>query len=324
MPRLRRAATALVPVLLIPALVACGGTKTGYGNKTVSGFDGVSVSGDFGKKPALSWKAEVAYPSSTQVKTLVKGSGDAVTKNGKGVMASVYIGDGTTEAKAWSYASQQPEAIDAKTSPLFAKLLDGAHVGDRRAAIAKSSDVFGDQGAPQYGIGNHDSVVVVMDVRADVTPKDVAASALPKVEEQGGKPTGFDFAGIAKPDPNGPLERAVLKKGTGAAVTSDMTVTANYLGMTYGAKRVFDESYSKQAVPFPLTNVVPGWTYGLEGLKVGSRVLLQVPPLLGYGTEAKPANAKGHAPIPANSTLYFVLDIVSAKKTPASQSPTGQ
>lgn len=324
MLRLRRAATALVPVLLIPALVACGGTKTGYGNKTVSGFDGVSVSGAFGKKPALSWKAEIDYPSSTQVKTLVDGKGDEVTKNGKGVMADVYIGDGTTMAKQWSYGSQQPEALDAKTSPIFAKLLDGAHVGDRRAAIAKSSDVFGDQGAPQYGIGNHDSLVVVMDVRADVTPKDVPASEMPKLEQKGGKPSGFDFAGVAKPAPDGRLQRTVLKKGTGTAVTSDMTVTANYLGMTYGADKVFDESYSKQAVPFPLTNVVPGWTYGLEGLKVGSRVLLQVPPLLGYGTSAKPANGKGHAAIPANSTLYFVIDIVSAKKTPASQSPTGQ
>jgi peptidylprolyl isomerase len=52
--------------------------------------------------------------------------------------------------------------------------------------------------------------------------------------------------------------------------------------------------------------VVPGWTYGLTGLKVGTRVLLQIPPALGYGAQAQEG-------IPAESTLYFVVDIVSAK-----------
>ena len=41
-------------------------------------------------------------------------------------------------------------------------------------------------------------------------------------------------------------------------------------------------------------------------MKVGSRVLLAIPPALGYG-EQEQAN------IPANSTLYFVVDIISAK-----------
>ena len=57
---------------------------------------------------------------------------------------------------------------------------------------------------------------------------------------------------------------------------------------------------------FALTEVVQGWTYGLDGLNVGSRVVLQIPPDLGYGAQEQPG-------IPANSTLYFVVDIVSAK-----------
>ena len=59
-------------------------------------------------------------------------------------------------------------------------------------------------------------------------------------------------------------------------------------------------------MPFALNSVVKGWTYGLTGVKVGSRVLLQIPPELGYGAQAQSA-------IPANSTLYFVIDIKSAK-----------
>jgi peptidylprolyl isomerase len=55
-----------------------------------------------------------------------------------------------------------------------------------------------------------------------------------------------------------------------------------------------------------LSQVVEGWTIGLSGMKVGSRVLLAIPPELGYGDQAQPD-------IPANSTLYFVVDIVSAQ-----------
>ena len=64
-----------------------------------------------------------------------------------------------------------------------------------------------------------------------------------------------------------------------------------------------------------LGDVVKGWTYGLTGVKVGSRVMLQIPPLLGYG-------AQEQANIPANSTLYFVVDVLSATKPAPSASPS--
>nr|WP_281365592.1 FKBP-type peptidyl-prolyl cis-trans isomerase [Nocardioides panzhihuensis] len=171
------------------------------------------------------------------------------------------------------------------------------------------------------GIGNHDTLLVVVDVvkaAADKTPHDVDASELPKVVEKNGKPTGFDFTGIAKPKSDDVLKRAIVTEGDGEEITTDQTVTANYLGMTYGAKKPFDESFSKEAVPFALNQVVPGWTNGLEGVKVGSRVLLQIPPELGYGAEEKPGQG-GTPGIPANSTLYFVIDVIKADDTPAQQ-----
>jgi FKBP-type peptidyl-prolyl cis-trans isomerase len=51
--------------------------------------------------------------------------------------------------------------------------------------------------------------------------------------------------------------------------------------------------------------VIPGWDKGLVGKKVGSRVLLVVPPADGYGAEA-------NGQIPANSTLVFAVDILDA------------
>jgi peptidylprolyl isomerase len=154
----------------------------------------------------------------------------------------------------------------------------------------------------------------------------VDRSKLPKLTPTPGKPnvpSGMDFTGLPKPEQNAEFLRATLKEGTGTTVTSDMTVKVNYLGMVYGAKKPFDESYTKKPAEFGLDSVVKGWTYGLTGVKVGSRVLLQIPPLLGYG-------AQEQANIPANSTLYFVVDVLSATKPAPSASaspsatPSGQ
>ena len=320
-PRLSHALSALAVTLLIPALVACGGEeKKGYGDETVSGFDAVTVSADTDKAPTLKWKSEITYPKDPKVKTLTEGDGEEIPK-GRGVLAKIYIGNGTTTDKDWSYESQAPEGEELPSEKPWDTILKGAKVGDRIEAIVSSDDLLGQGGNPQMGIGNHDALVVVIDVvkaAADKTPHEVEPSELPKVVEKGGKPTGFDFSGISKPKADDVLKRAIVKEGDGEKVTADQTVTANYLGVTYGAKKPFDESFSKKAVPFALNQVVPGWTHGLEGVKVGSRVLLQIPPELGYGSEEKPGQG-GKPGIPANSTLYFVIDIVKAEATPATQ-----
>ena len=56
---------------------------------------------------------------------------------------------------------------------------------------------------------------------------------------------------------------------------------------------------------FTLKNTVAGWQQGLAGQKVGSQVLLVIPPSLGYGNQEQNK-------IPANSTLFFVVDILDA------------
>jgi peptidylprolyl isomerase len=84
------------------------------------------------------------------------------------------------------------------------------------------------------------------------------------------------------------------------------TVTVNYLGETYKATKPFDESYSKTAMTQPLSGLIPGWKIGLAGVKVGSRVLMQIPPAYAYGAQGSGST------IPANATLWFVIDVVKA------------
>jgi peptidylprolyl isomerase len=314
--RLRRLpALLLLPLLLATTLVACG-DDDGGGSSSDSGSEGlhgITISGDVGDKPKVEWDGELKA-SAPETTVVSEGDGEKVA-DGDQVEVNIWIGNGFTQKEAYTtYGEQEggsPQTVTANDQliPVFKDALLGQTIGSRVAVTASATDAFGASGNPQMGIGNEDSVLIVVDLMKMFTPPkphDVSASKLPKVVEKNGEPVGFDFAGVAKPDPDGDLLRAVLKEGTGETVTTDMTVTADYLGMTYDAKKPFDESYSKDPVPFALTQVVKGWTYGLSGVKVGSRVLLQIPPELGYGAQAQQG-------IPANSTLYFVVDIRSAK-----------
>lgn len=96
-----------------------------------------------------------------------------------------------------------------------------------------------------------------------------------------------------------------LIKGKGAVVKATDSIVANYVGVNLVGGEKFDSSYdSGQPATFSLQGVIPGWTQGLEGKNVGSRVLLQIPADLAYG-EAGQGKAKGD--------LVFVVDILGIK-----------
>ena len=311
LPTFRRAPARMMAltlaVVLGLSLTACGDDS---GDTATQGAGSVKVSGDFGKEPTVTWGGQLNVTSTT-TKVLSEGDG-AEVKEGDQVDVHLWIGNGYSQEKAYSSFDGQPQAltVDSKNlSKVFLSALEGHTIGSRVEVTAPASAAFGSQGNPQLGIGNKDSVLVIVDIlgeHEDPKPKDVAASKLPSLVEKKGEPVGFDFSHVDKPSADGDLLRSVIKDGDGPTVTTDMTVTADYLGAVYDGKKPFDESYSKKPVPFALTSVVPGWTYGLNGLKVGSRVLLQIPPSLGYGDQAQ-------ANIPAGSTLYFVIDIRKAK-----------
>jgi FKBP-type peptidyl-prolyl cis-trans isomerase len=96
--------------------------------------------------------------------------------------------------------------------------------------------------------------------------------------------------------------------GTGAEAVSGKNITVNYVGIfTDGTK--FDSSIDR-GTPFTFTlgarQVIQGWDLGVQGMKVGGKRILVVPPELGYG-----ANAYG--PIPANSTLVFEIELLKVE-----------
>lgn len=101
----------------------------------------------------------------------------------------------------------------------------------------------------------------------------------------------------------------VLSEGTGAEVKSSDTVSAKYAGYLLDGTQ-FDSSFTKgnDPVSFPLSGVIKGWSYGLVGQNIGSKVELLIPAQFGYG-------AKGNEKIPGDSFLVFYVEIVDAKAT---------
>jgi peptidylprolyl isomerase len=94
--------------------------------------------------------------------------------------------------------------------------------------------------------------------------------------------------------------------GSGDAVKASSTVLAHYIGVGLISGQKFDSSWDRgQPIQFGLDQVIPGWTQGLTGMKIGGRRLLVIPGALAYG--ATPPAGSGIEP---NETLVFVVDLV--------------
>jgi FKBP-type peptidyl-prolyl cis-trans isomerase len=101
-----------------------------------------------------------------------------------------------------------------------------------------------------------------------------------------------------------------LVQGTGQTASQGKSVTVNYVGVLYKGGKEFDSSW-KRNQPFTTTlspgSVISGWVQGINGMKVGGRRELIIPPSLGYGKAGSPPT------IPPNSTLVFVVDLLSVQ-----------
>ncbi|GAB2601909.1 FKBP-type peptidyl-prolyl cis-trans isomerase [Pseudactinotalea suaedae] len=98
----------------------------------------------------------------------------------------------------------------------------------------------------------------------------------------------------------------MLSEGDGVEVGPGAAVLANYAGHVWGSDTQFDSSYERGAPSlFSLNSVVDGWATGIPEATVGSRLLISIPPELGYGEQGNAG-----AGIGGTDTIVFVVDVV--------------
>ena len=313
-----RAVAAISTVARCVGLASCSGNASSTDgaadeNAQKAGMqllEGVSASGELGKKPKLKVKAPL-NPKRNTYAILQHGNGPKI-ENGDRVCSQgiVLSNDGKELLSTWDKGKTDCSITINKqsTSRPYYALIKG-----KRLNTTIAFGVGGDGKKPSYVMVltlvskskmlSHATGKTVTNIPANLPKVTVNKSGIPSLDKN-------NYV------PDGKLVSQTLIEGTGKEVTAKSTVTAHYAGWTTdkdGKLHQFDSSWLRgMPADFSLEGqVIPGWTKGLTGKKIGSRVLLVIPPEDGYGKEDK-KDAKGNVTIPANSTLYFVVDILYA------------
>ena len=142
----------------------------------------------------------------------------------------------------------------------------------------------------------------------DTTTSDAARKAAPAAP----KPPA------AKTPPARPAySRTDLQVGTGREAQKGKALSVHYTGWLYDPAqpemkgRMFDSSKERGEFKFQLGagQVIPGWDQGFDGMKIGGRRRLIIPPSLGYGVDGA-----GGGIIPPNATLIFEMELLDVQQ----------
>jgi peptidylprolyl isomerase len=117
----------------------------------------------------------------------------------------------------------------------------------------------------------------------------------------------IDFPG---PETPSDLQVTEVTLGDGAEATAGKTVSVHYVGVAHSTGEEFDASYNRgEPLQFRLGvgQVITGWDQGVQGMKVGGRRQLVIPPHLGYGDRGAGGVIK------PGETLIFVVDLMDVR-----------
>ncbi|TGN73186.1 FKBP-type peptidyl-prolyl cis-trans isomerase [Streptomyces bauhiniae] len=272
----------------------------------------------FGEKPTVV-KGTGDPSKDLAVRTVIAGNGRTVAEND--FIKADYLG------QIWSSGKVFDNSYDR--SPLVLQLaqgsiidgwryaLTGKKIGSRVEIAVPPTWGYGPSGNEQAGIKGTDTLVFVIDLLDSYNTKSSAKGeevpqtdpALPKVatNTDGNLPK----VTLPKSDPPKKLVSNYILEGDGDEVTKKQAVLCQFQGLEWQGGRTFQKTYGSgrlsQFSVEQMEQVVKGLAQGITGKKVGSRVLIVVPPDLGYGDN--PPSGSG---IKKGATLVFTVDILAA------------
>ncbi len=310
---MRRLLAILLPGLLL--LTACGGGEPAAPEPTsqsageTAKLDSLKLTENGDKKaPGVEFTKPLEVKEPT-IKVVTEGGGDRVKAN---QIASISVvafngADGTQIQDTFPNDAEQLELNDElkTSSAVIYNAFVGAKIGSHIAlAVPGKAAAEGAEAQPAQllvvkVLSAKDAPPVLDKPEGDaVTPP----AGLPTVKENDKGIPEISVEGV--PAPTALISQDLIK-GKGPEVKATDTLTVNYVGVALAGGKVFDSSFDRgEKATFPLTGVIKGWTQGLTGKTVGSRVLLVIPKDLAYG-DAGQGDAKGD--------LAFVVDILGAK-----------
>lgn len=304
-------ASAAVLSLLSVGLVGCSLPGSAACDRPDSApLAGVTVSGETGQAPDVDVYTpfRVTEPAFEDVEV---GTGTPITDDSQLIAMDISIFSGATGENLvetnydGDLSRVSPVSRWYEVIPGFEDVLTCAAEGSR-IVVALPPGSVEESTAASLELGADDSAVAVIDIgkvylpRAEGAPQFNVGNGLPTVvRAPDGRP------GVIIPDAAPPADLVVqtLIKGSGEKVTGDAPVRVHYTGLTWADRTVFETTWDAEPKSIDLDTMIPGFSEALIGQTVGSQVMIVIPPDQAYGDTAQ-------GPIPADSTLVFVVDIL--------------
>lgn len=307
---------------LVLALSACGSTSTDDAASAAcvpaasgSASNSVTVTGDFGTAPTV--EVADALSAETTERTVVISGDDSGQQAVSGSTANIQytVLNGTTGEvldQSDYTGDAAPFPVDASTFIVgVVSTLECSYAGDRVVGVIPPVDAFGDTGSDALGLGADDALVFVADIisvdpPAEPLVPEAWTENVPEVDLTGDVPV------VTLPDTDPPTDLllAVLEEGDGDVIASGDTVELDYQGTSWDTGEIFDQSYGTgSTASFATTSVIDGFAAALVGQKVGTTLIVSIPPEDAYGTDSSSSELGGQ-------TLVFLIHIIGV--TPAS------
>ena len=270
-------------------------------------LDGISVTGDLGKLPTVKIPAPWGIDK-TQSKTLIQGTGDAVTATS--MIEVNYWGANGYTGKVFDESFSANKPISYAVSGFisgFQTGVIGQKVGSRVLIGITGPDGYDSNGGnSNIGIEVGDCLVFLVDIISVSATGPTGTAVTPPA----GLPTvSSDLKAPiitidTKATPPSALTVQPLIKGAGKAVTAASPVRVAYAEYAWSTGQLVKQTYGYSPLDGALSATIPGWQAGLVGQTVGSRVLLIVPPAQAYPSGTPRIDVK------TGETMVYVVDIL--------------